>query len=154
MIKGGHLSPEHNLKIRESIRITNLWKQGICRECGVHITPEQADKSNLQRCNSWICKSCERERGRAKFRRMKNKVLEAYGNICACCGETKPEFLTMHHVNKDGAEHRRTIGDNPNYLRWFLRDNKYPKFEYQLLCYNCNCSLGYYGYCPHKSLSK
>jgi hypothetical protein len=28
---------------------------------------------------------------------------------CACCGETEERFLTIDHINNDGAEHRRKV---------------------------------------------
>ncbi|MGI0024681.1 MAG: hypothetical protein ACREA4_05990, partial [Nitrososphaera sp.] len=41
---------------------------------------------------------------------LKKRVYEAYGgNLCTCCGETEPSFLTIDHIYEDGAEHRRSI---------------------------------------------
>lgn len=39
-------------------------------------------------------------------RRLKLEVLAGYGGKCICCGETHPAFLTVDHINNDGAEHR------------------------------------------------
>lgn len=89
-------------------------------------------------------------RSSAKVRR---EVIEAYGSACNCCGETTVEFLTIDHINNDGADHRRELtghrtGSSTNIYRW-LRANGYPKDNFQLLCYNCNCAKGFYGTCPH-----
>ena len=85
------------------------------------------------------------------------KALQHYGGMvpkCACCGETALPFLTIDHVNLNGAAHRKelvkgkaTRGGNKLY-RW-LAAHKYP-VGFQVLCWNCNCgSFKYAGSCPH-----
>jgi len=86
-------------------------------------------------------------------RREREQLIAAYGGECVCCGETSFEFLTIDHTNGDGAAHRKSLGGREsygsrNFHRW-LRENNYPKDGYRLLCYNCNCAIGAYGYCPH-----
>ena len=91
------------------------------------------------------------ERFKAKQQRWRTKlksiVFEAYGNKCACCGETEPKFLEIDHVNNDGAtDHRRL----ERLLVW-IKKNNFPS-DYQILCSNCN--HGRYrngGICPHKT---
>lgn len=76
-------------------------------------------------------------------------IFSHYGNKCQCCGETEPLFLTVDHINNDGAEARKTQGQSYQFYRW-IRKNEYPK-DLQLLCRNCN--WGKYandGICPHK----
>jgi hypothetical protein len=63
-----------------------------------------------------------------------------------CCGESHYEFLTIDHVNGDGADHRRET-NNEDIYRWLERNNFPPGFR--VLCMNCNFALGYHGYCPH-----
>lgn len=75
-------------------------------------------------------------------------ALVAYGTKCACCGETTIEFLTIDHIDGGGRKHRKEIGSQ--FYRW-LRNNYYPE-GFRTLCYNCNCSIGAYGYCPHQRL--
>ncbi len=70
---------------------------------------------------------------------------------CACCNEHNLEFLTIDHINNDGAEHRRKLGIKNGFYRtsrFLLRDG-FSASDYQVLCMNCNYSLGNYGYCPH-----
>lgn len=67
---------------------------------------------------------------------------------CACCGADQLEFLTLEHVNGDGAEHRRRLGRNQHIYRE-LRSNGFPG-GYAVLCMNCNFARGMYGYCPHE----
>lgn len=95
--------------------------------------------------NSW-----EAER-RAKVR---HEVFMAYGGfLCACCGETEPMFLTIDHINNDGANHRRELKDKignggASFFTW-LKANKFPK-GFQVLCRNCNWGKhANGGVCPH-----
>ena len=89
----------------------------------------------------------------AHYYRMQHQAMLAYGGyICVCCGETEPMFLTLDHINDDGAEVRRNLGTlgGTKLYKW-LRDNEWPE-GYQVLCLNCN--QGRYrngGVCPHKS---
>ena len=82
------------------------------------------------------------------------KVLEHYSQsppVCVCCGEREIKFLTLHHLNNDGAEHRRKMrgtGSGPSLWCWIIKNNYPPIF--QVLCFNCNCAMGIYGECPHK----
>lgn len=80
-------------------------------------------------------------------KRVRAIVLEHYGNKCTCCGETKPEFLCMDHINGGGSQHRKEIKRN---IYYWLRSQDYPP-EFRILCHNCNLSLGFYGYCPHST---
>lgn len=86
---------------------------------------------------------------RDRDRALKQEVVQAYGGKCECCGETHIEFLTIDHSDGSGAEHRRQTGKG----RKIYQDLKrlgFPKDRFRLLCLNCNISLGFYGYCPHR----
>ncbi len=83
---------------------------------------------------------------RQRRRKFRQQVLEAYGGKCVCCGETTPEFLTIDHIFKDGAAHRREIGND--LYPWLVR-NGFPKDRFRLLCMNCNLAIGQHGKCPH-----
>lgn len=84
---------------------------------------------------------------------MRLAALVAYSQdppACACCGETRYEFLALDHINGNGAAHRREIkmkGSGIQFYRW-LRVNSYP-VGLRVLCHNCNLSKGFYGECPH-----
>jgi len=90
--------------------------------------------------------------------RVKAEVVAAYGGRCQCpgCDIAYPEFLTMHHVNGDGAAHRAEIfphGTAKGGYRFYLwlKRQGFPKDgRFELRCYNCNCSEGFHGYCPHR----
>ena len=102
------------------------------------------------------------EYNRKSTLKLKRQVMDAYGGRCACCGETELIFLTIDHINNDGAEHRRQIaaekgttwlqGGRETY-RW-LRDNGFPE-GFQVLCANCNCGKHWNGgVCPHAQMAE
>jgi len=77
----------------------------------------------------------------------KMKAVNHYGGKCVCCGEDEPKFLAIDHVENNGGEHRKTLGNQTIY-KW-LRDNNYPT-GFQILCHNCNMAKAFYKVCPHK----
>ena len=81
--------------------------------------------------------------------KLKMQVLSHYSPElnCKCCGEKHLEFLSIHHVNGNGYQHRKQISGN--LYRWLVKNN-YPE-GYEILCMNCNCAIGRFGECPHKS---
>src|ERR1019366_6337475 len=129
---------------------------GLCRACGIE-KPEPGKK---------LGKAClkaklenyynNREHQLTMQRRYADKlrtlVFDAYGGPeCACCGETRREFLQLDHMNGDGAAHRRAIKNGSTttvMLRWLLKRGFPPGFR--VLCSNCNFSIGIRGYCPHE----
>lgn len=89
----------------------------------------------------------------ARYRRsLKSQVMDAYGNRCACCGETQPLFLTVDHVENDGAEHRAGLGHGQGgdrIYKWLIREG-FPS-GFQILCWNCNVGKHLNGgVCPHQ----
>lgn len=95
-----------------------------------------------------------RVRSREYWRGLRKLALQAYGRSCACCGETMDEFLTIDHMDNDGAAHRRTLKTQGAGIWRWLRDNNYPP-RFQTLCMNCN--FGKHkngGVCPHQTLAK
>jgi hypothetical protein len=79
----------------------------------------------------------------------RDECYAAYGNKCECCGETRPEFFTIDHINgRKNAKHKAGLTGKSLY-QW-LASHGYPKDEFRLLCFNCNCARGFRGYCPHE----
>lgn len=85
---------------------------------------------------------------------LRAQVFEAYGGYkCACCGETEPLFLSIDHIDNDGAEMRKNgvhSRGGTHFYQW-LRKSGFPD-GFQVLCLNCN--LGKHrngGICPHQS---
>lgn len=101
-------------------------------------------------------------RVRARQKQLRLEILRHYCKgdpYCQCpgCDVREPSFLTLDHINNDGAAHRRAIakkhGRNAGsgtVLLWIKR-NGFPS-GFQVLCYNCNCGKQYSGKgkCPHE----
>ena len=82
--------------------------------------------------------------------KLRKEVLVAYGNICACCGEDRIEFLSIDHINGGGNKERKKLKLSGGVSFYqYLRKNNFPK-GYRVLCHNCNMARGLYGYCPHE----
>ena len=84
------------------------------------------------------------KRGRTLVR---EEVLNHYGGKCACCVETRYEFLAIDHINGGGNKHRRE--QKISNLAYWIKRNNYPD-GFQVLCHNCNMAKGFYGECPHE----
>lgn len=91
------------------------------------------------------------DKNRSSARRLRNNnrffALDAYSQgkfVCACCRCNDYDFLTIDHIDNEGAKHRKKTGCS-NLYSW-LKVNNYPE-GFQVLCYNCNSLKGHYGYC-------
>lgn len=98
---------------------------------------------------NWYYRNRESQIAKKKEYRsgVRAKVLDLYGGECKCCGEQTPEFLSVDHVQNDGAEHRKTVGSG--YALYLLLAKSPISDRFQLLCHNCNLAKGFYGTCPH-----
>lgn len=119
-----------------------LWSSaGLCNGCGGEL-----EAGAILKCAA--CKEGLRRTERRKKRRLKLQVLELYGGHCACCGEENPWFLTIDHVNRDGAKERREKGKQVIRYDTYLKEKRE---DLQVLCFNCNCAREHNnGVCPHK----
>ena len=73
-----------------------------------------------------------------RFRRnLRATIIKEYGGKCKVCGIIDPEVLEIDHINNNGKEHRKD-GISGYKMYQFLKNNSFPKDEYQLLCKNCN----------------
>lgn len=118
----------------------NQIQESVCHVCG-----KKARKGAVA-CNGCLERNAQTKRQeRLAIRR---KVIEAYGAKCNCCGERTFEFLTLDHVNNDGAIHRKTIGHSGNIYRWAIKKN-FPDLL-QVMCMNCNWAKAIHGECPHR----
>lgn len=92
------------------------------------------------------------EKQKSKYLALKEKVYSVYGFVCACCGETQSEFLTLDHVDNDGTAHRKLKNgrsQGTNILHWIIANN-YPT-NIQILCWNCQWGKRKNnGVCPHR----
>lgn len=78
--------------------------------------------------------------------KLRKEAIEEYGGKCTCCNESTPEFLTLDHIKgRDGDRRRGTS------FLVELRRKGWPKDNYRLLCWNCNCGRQLNkGICPHQ----
>jgi len=128
-----------------------------CYHCRVPL--EEDDESLCDLCRARARKRYhengdERRAGnRERKRRLKALVFDAYGGPkCVCCGEETLDFLSIDHINDDGADHRRKLKERHGYTmdmyRW-LKNHNFPE-GFQVLCFNCNFAKGHFGICPHE----
>jgi hypothetical protein len=117
----------------------------VCREAN------RVEASQLRHAQGWK----EYNKVYNKVRRLKIKkiVLEHYGNKCVCCGETNEAFLTLDHINNDGAKQRQKHRSAGGVLHNYIVKHGFPT-DIQLLCYNCNCGKFVNGgICPHLTVN-
>lgn len=88
---------------------------GLCVYCGLH--PIQRS----QRCSDCYKKAMEWQN--ELYKRRKAIIYEHYGAVCKCCGETEPAFLTIDHINNDGAAHRKVCGSSLASFKWIIENN-------------------------------
>lgn len=131
-----------------------------CPRCNLWMVAKECFHRGSQGGYQGECKACCKERRAARIERVheaqrerdavtRQEVFAAYGGACVCCGENRWEFLTMDHVNGGGTAARKTDGSGAKFYAK-LKKLGFPKDNFRLLCWNCNCSRGILGYCPHQ----
>jgi hypothetical protein len=104
-----------------------------CHRARMNIHYLQNKAYRIQRQREWYAANPSRmmtaER-RAQVNR--NARLKRLGAACACCGEVERKFLTIDHVNDDGAEHRRQHNVAVRLYRWIIKTG-FPE-DIQILC--------------------
>lgn len=92
----------------------------------------------------------EHEKQRRHFAGLRAKALEYYGGQCECCGESRYHMLTFDHIVGNGYKTGiRAVKLVYAVIREY-KESGYPNSKYRILCWNCNMSRGFYGYCPHQ----
>lgn len=150
-------------------------KQYICRECkskydrtyrqkNKEIIREKRAEYYLKKRDYFLLKAKKhyyenqeaylfhhREYGKKYRQQLKDIVVKHYGGKCNCCGENKMEFFAIDHINGGGNQERKRLGSKGSGSKFYRLIIKagFPQ-KYRILCFNCNHSLGHYGYCPHK----
>jgi len=86
----------------------------------------------------------ERAKAIRNFPRLKARLscIAAYGDRCACCGETNAGFLIVCDSDNKAV--------NTN-VYFKLRRENFPT-GYRVLCYNCHMHIKVYGACQHSPL--
>ena len=148
-------------KERAKIKRDERRDNGLCTYCGQN--PPQPDRKICKDCHNqhspkWTLKNQQYNLyNLLPKKHRKQRVMDHYGGKCLCCGETGLLFLTIDHVDENGAEHRKEISPNFKgkgrsgdlFYRW-LEENNYPD-GFQTLCFNCNIGKHWNnGVCPHQ----
>ncbi len=119
------------------------------------LNPAAAKAHRDQEKERWHTDPATRLRHRSAIVRnndkLKTAAYAAYGGfVCKCCGETTKAFLTLDHINNDGAAHRETFTYGSGALYRWLRNHGCPE-GFQVLCMNCNFGKRMNGgVCPHQ----
>ena len=125
---------------RAKCKLRRTRKEGhLCSNCG-----KRRDNPTGA---TVLCLACLFN-AKQEYQRVRDRVFEHYGKTCCCCGESERAFLSMDHINNDGAQHRRDIGESKIY-GWLAR-NKFPS-GFQTLCMNCQFGKKNCGICPHQT---
>lgn len=137
---GKSVCKECDQRIKDSTnkRIEIRRNSGLCLQCGK--CPPRENRVN--------CALCARKL-RNKQQHNKETCFDHYGYVCTCCCiEYDIRFLTLDHVNNDGAAHRKAINKKSIYY-WAIK-NDFPD-SLQTHCWNCNCGKeNNGGICPHQ----
>jgi hypothetical protein len=138
-------------------------------KCGIFLT--SSNWGTGQRRNGYrVCNSChvarvreyywkhriERAEYSKKYRdKTKLDAMIHYGTdppSCKCCGTEEIEFLTLDHIDNDGAKHRRADMSRTrgrDFYSW-LKRNSYPtSLRSQVLCWDCQWGKKSKKGCPH-----
>lgn len=145
-----------------------IRRSGVCRNCTktrdaryqttfkarLALNPALRERY-AQSSGRWAKENPEKAKahGQMTWLRLRQEMLNAYGRACACCGETLEPFLTLEHVNGDGAIHRLRVGGGANSYR-DLKKRGWPKKGFTVLCMNCNWAKRKTGVCPHQNKKK
>jgi hypothetical protein len=134
-----------------------------CRVCLLFKPVSEFNSVGRGYLNSY-CRECSQASGKRRYIRdrdavlanqklqrwlLKLEMIAAYGGKCECCGEVRAEFLSLDHVGGGGTKDRRDSGGTAGICRRLKRLG-WPRDGFRLLCFNCNLSIGFLGYCPHE----
>lgn len=130
-------------------RFTKSGRTSRCKVCAIS-SMDSWRRANPERFRANGRESMKRQRARARA-----AVLAAYGDRCACCGESESLFLALDHVANDGKAHRRELAGNakrsaPNHRVYQDVIRRGFPADFQLLCHNCNMAKAIAGVCPHQ----
>lgn len=117
--------------------------RGWCKDC--------CKKSS----DAWKNKNITRRQTVAARSRLKlkKKIMTAYGHKCYCCGESELAFLTIDHIDNNGADHKRSFSSGGMLYKW-LENNNYPE-GFRVSCWNCNSGRAINNnICPHEITKK
>lgn len=125
-----------------------------CIDCGAEFCAKV--RSDTKRCSeckrsrawrTWGSLESNRAARVKRYSELRQRVIDGYGGVCQCCGETAIEFLAIDHVDGGGREERLRMSIHQIMVK--IERENFPD-DYRILCHNCNSAIGWYGYCPHQ----
>lgn len=134
---------------KRSPDLKHCWCKACCSEYKrTRYLQKEIREQNSKYNKQWY-KSNPQYKATLSERRLerRKRVLQKYGNKCACCGETNWEFLIIDHIKGGGSKERRET-----HLDIYIKLDPVPPMLdiYRVLCANCNTSYGHYHRCPHQ----
>lgn len=114
----------------------------ICRNCnnkkGREWRNNNKEKSNLYQLNRYYNNPKKvHEIVNKSRKKVRIDMIVEYGGKCVHCNINDFEVLDIDHISNDGANDRKNGLFGYNLYR-YLKKNKWPKDNFQLLCKNCN----------------
>ena len=120
--------------------------------CGTAFTASRSDAERCFRCRNSHRSKWQRANTKRRadlHRAVREQAFAGYGGQCACCGESRFEFLALDHVEGGGVAERKA-GLSTRQIAKRAIDAGFPP-KYRVLCHNCNLARGFFGACPHES---
>ena len=138
---------------RELLKPRNLALYGKCT------SPRDAKyrrqiRENNKKATGYVKTATQRVQEKEHFLLLRTKVIALYGGECECCGEARYQMLTIDHKVKEPKETKRHGVGLVYAALYEYETHGYPNNRYRLLCWNCNTSRGFHGYCPHEKSHK
>lgn len=143
--------------VRDQMRRWRANPENAARELAKN---REYSKNNREKINAIVRRYRERQmlrpeyreqqaaNNRASYKRLRQRLFDAYGNACACCRETEQAFFELDHVNGGGNKEYRTVGEVQLYRK--VIKSGFPPI-YRILCANCNRGRQRNGgVCPHQ----
>jgi len=138
----------------ERVRRINLETYGTA--CSPTFTAKIRENERQKRAvnkleTGYVYPEALREKRELHYLEMRKRALQYYGGKCECCGESRYEMLTFDHKVKTHYKDKvRGVALVYEVIKTY-HEFGYPNEQYRVLCWNCNTTRGFYGYCPHKS---
>jgi hypothetical protein len=96
------------------------------------------------------------ERRAISLKRKRRSLLIISGRAtCACCGEREIALLTIDHIDGNGTQRRKELGDRGISIHQWIRANPdEARARLQPLCHSCHYGKDVLGGCPHRQKAR
>ena len=132
------------LNDKNQINVCKEYKYSLCNNC---LLSKSILRNNTVNLSKKLAK-------RKQTLIIKDKIIKAYGGKCNCCGNSELLSLTIDHINGGGRKEYEQLKNKGSDFYKYLIKNNFPKDNYQLLCYNCNCCKSAFGKCYHQLIKE